>query len=367
MTITRACYATREEVRAALDVQMSAYANNKLDRHIQMGSGSVDRLCMRRFYTTYGTYQWDWPNYQYAYPWRLWLDKLELAGPPTLVVSGTFLPEPVVIPESDYLLYPTDGPPYRALQLRRDMNSSFGNNTTPQFDIGITGPFGYWLEVAPAGQLAANVASTTTGFITVTNSGALGVGDTVIAGSEQMLVTDASYINTGIDVSSGCTTASAADNTMVVPDGTQFSTQEIILVDSEWMLVQYIIANNLIVKRGFSGSVLATHSPSAPIYAQRQFSVTRGFLGTTPTTYTDGTALSIVVVPDLVKELAVAEAATALIQEPSGYAYQMVTTTNFRGVNSGGEIVEALAGLGLPDLRQRCVEAYGRQARTRVV
>jgi len=326
---------------------------------------------MRKFYPTLRSFHWDWPNYQYAYPWRLWLDQRELAGDPQnapggLIVTGSFLSPPITITPSEYLLLPEDGPPYTSLQLRRDSNAAFGYNTTPQWDIEITGYFGYWLNTQVASALAAAITSTTQQTIQVGPNGIIDAGSTLVIDSERMLVTDNQYISTGITFSSGCTTKSAADNTMVVPDGTQFSAQEVILVDSEWMLIQTIIGNNLIVKRAYSGSVLATHSPTV-IYAKRQLAVARGFLGTTAATHTNGTAVSVDVYPELVSDLALAEATVGMIQEPQGYANTQQNTYYGQVQRGQGQQKETFPGPGLPDLRNNCFEAYGRKARSRVV
>jgi hypothetical protein len=366
MAITRACYANREQVRRALDVQQSAYADTVLDRKIQAASGAVDRLCMRKFYPLTTTYNWDWPNYQYAYPWRLWLDQRELAGPPTLVQSGPFLLTPVTITSGQYLLLPQSGPPYTHMELRRDTNAAFGNNTTPQYDIQITGPFGYWLQTQQAATLASAIISSSQTNVTLTANGLVDVGNTLVIGSERMLVTDSQYVNTGISPSAGCTTSSAADNTLTVPDGTQFAAQEVILLDSEWMLIQYIIGNNLIVKRAYSGSVLATHN-LPPIMARRQLTVSRAFLGTTAATYTQGATVSIDVYPDLVTELTIAEATVGMIQGQTGYANTQQATWYGQVQRNQGQQPENFPGPGLPDLRLQCYDAYGRKVRSRVI
>lgn len=366
MAITRACYANREQVRRALDVQQSAYADTILDRKLQAASGAVDRLCMRKFYPLTTTYNWDWPNYQYAYPWRLWLDQRELAGPPTLVESGPFLNTPIIIPPSEYILLPQSGPPYTSIQLRRDTNAAFGNNTTPQYDIQITGPFGYWLQTEQVANLSTAISSASQTTVSLTANGLVDVGNTLVIGSERMLVTDSQYVSTGISPTAGCTTSSAADNTLTVPDGTQFATQEVILLDSEWMLIQSIIGNNLIVKRAYSGSVLATHS-LPPIYARRQLTVSRAFLGTAAATYLAATPVSIDVYPDLVTELTIAEAVVGLIQGSTGYANTQQVTWYGQVQRNQGQVPENFPGPGLPDLRQQCFDAYGRKARSRVV
>ena len=371
MAITRACYANREQVRRALDIQQSAYADERIDRKLMAASGSVDRLCMRKFYPLLTTYNWDWPNYQYAYPWNLWLDQRELAADPAVapggqILSGSFLPAPVIIPTGQYLLEPQDGPPFTQLQLRRDTNAAFGYNTTPQWDIQITAYFGYWLQTEVATTLAAAITSTTQRTVQVGPNSLIDAGNTLVIGNERMLVTDSLYINTTISPLSGCTNASAADNTMAVSDGTQFAQGEVILLDSEWMLIQYILGNNIIVKRAYAGSVLATHSlPN--IYAKRMLTVTRAFLGTAAATATINTPVSIDLYPDLVTDLTVAEAGVGSIQEPQGYANTQQNTYYGQVQRGQGQQKESYPGPGLPDLRNNCFEYYGRKARSRVI
>jgi hypothetical protein len=371
MAITRACYATREQVRRALDVQQSAYSDTILDRKIQAGSAAVDRLCMRKFYPLLTTYNWDWPNYQYAYPWNLWLDQRELAMDPAnapggKIVSGSFLPSPIVIPSGQYILEPQDGPPYTQLELRRDMNATFGNNTTPQWDIQITSYFGYWVQTQTASALTAAINSTSATTLSIAPNGLTDVGSTLVIDNERMLVTGNSYVSTGINPISGATNASAADNTIAVADGTQFAAQEIILLDSEWMLIQFILGNNLVVKRAYSGSVLATHSLPV-IYARRSLTVTRGFLGTTAATHLNSAPVLVDVYPDLVVDLAIAEAGVGTIQEPQGYANTQQSTWYGQTQRGQGQQKEAMPGVGLNDLRNNTFEAYGRKARSRVI
>lgn len=372
MAITRACYATRERVRRALDVQQATRSDTVIDRKLQLGSGAVDRLCMRKFYPLLTTYNWDWPNYQYAYPWRIWLDQKELAGDPAnapggKLVTGSFLPSPIQITPGQYLLEPQDGPPYTEVQLRRDTNAAFGYNTTPQWDFQMTGYFGYWLQTQVAAFLAQAITSATQTTIQMSPNSTIDVGSTLVIGSERMLVTNNQYVSTGITFISGCTNASAADNTMTVPDGTQFAEQEVILVDSEWMLILGIIGNNLIVKRAYSGSVLATHSPVL-IYAKRQLTVSRAFLGTAAaTSYPQNTSVSVDIYPELVSELTIAEAVVSLIQEPQGYANQQQSNYYGQSQRGQGQQRESFPGPGLPDLRGQTFEAYGRKARSRVV
>ena len=382
MAIYRACYVTREEVRRALDVKQAAYNNTQIDRQIQDASDSVDGLCMRVFFPTDDTRTFDWPNFQFAYPWQLWLSQSELAvSPATLVVTGTYLASPIVIPTTNYILRPAPemppsmGPPYRILELRRDLHSAFGGNTTPQNDIGITGTFGYWnkILVSPA-LLGANINASTTTITTtvgVGGVGAPGAGDMLLIDSERMILQDSQYITTGITFTSGLTSnpPSKADNTIGVPSGPAFTVGEVIVIDSEAMLIDNILGNNLVVERAWDGSALATHSATT-IFAQRQWTVTRGDLGTAAASHLQNAVISYLAIPGLVKELAVAEAIVGLTQEPGAYSYTITNTVrgdNTLGGTGHGQQREPMPGAGLPDVRARCFTRYGVKARSQVV
>lgn len=368
--IERSCYVTREEVMRALDVKPVAYNSQQIDRQIVMASETVEETCKRNFYIIDDTKLFDWPNFQYAYPWRLWLDKWELAAAPTLFVTGALLPQPIVIPAGNYICQPyNSGPPYTSIELRRDLNSSFGYNSTPQQDIGITGSFGYWVRTKPGGSITAAISTATTTTITVTSSATPGIGDTIGIDTERMIVQDRSAVNTGVSFNA-FTTASAADNVCAVADGTQFAVGEVLTVDNERMLILTIIGNNLTVKRGWDGTVLAAHT-SGTLYADRQLTVIRGANGTTAATHVINAGISVYTVPGLVKEQALAEAVIGLTQEPSAYAFDLESRSrveqNVYGGTGHGQQREPAIGIGIQDLRDRTAARYGRQMRSRVI
>lgn len=353
MTITRPCYATRDQVMRAVDIKFTAYIRDQVDRAISDASETIDGLCHRRFYNLNETHYWDWPNYQYSYPWRIWLDQAELAdvtaNVPVVTSGGT------VIPAGEIFWKPWNyGPPFYAIELDRSSNAAFGVGSTPQRDVAITGTFGYWAKTVPSGTVAANATSSAT-QIQVSNGSTQSVGDVLIDGTESMLVTEQSMVSTGVSFA-GMSTASAADNTVAVADGTKFNINEVLLADSERVLVWDINGNTLLVKRAWDGTVLAAHT-SAVLYANRLLTVTRGFGGTTAHSLTLGDSLSIQAIPGLVKNLAIAEAVTTVLQETSAYA-----------VASVGESTGSLStGTGLADMRDQVFTRYGRKARRRVI
>jgi len=356
MAVTEPCYASREDVKQALDIKQTTRNDAQVDRAIQAASRSVESLMHRVFYPTITTKLFDWPSFQGTYPWKLYFDASDVAdvtaNVPVVTSGGN------VIPAADVFWGPWNyAPPYTFLELDRSTSASFGQGSTPQRDIAITGTFGYWTNTGAAGALAVALTDTTGTAVVVTNGAAVGVGDNILVGSERMLVTDKTMVSsTQTQQGSGVSTANVADVTLAVTDGTKFFVGEIVLLDSERMLIVDIAGNNLTVKRAWDGSVLAAHS-GATVYVLRTLTVTRGVLGTTAATHLISAAVSVALVPSLIKELAVAEALNDLLQESAGYAR---TQGNGAGAQSN-------IGMSLNSIRSRALAQYGRQARTRVV
>lgn len=355
MAVTNACYCTREEVQRTLDITPSQLDNVRIDRAIESAREVIDGLTHRRFHNVIETRYFDWPNYQYAYPWRVWMDAAELAdvtvNVPVVTTGGTVIPAANLFWGNP--TYATA--PFNYVEINRATNSSFGVSTTPQRDIAITGTFGYWIKTVPAGALAAAVTDTTGTSVTVTSSASPGVGDVMTVDSESMLVADRNWVTTTQTQSSGVSTALASDNALTVSGGT-FYAGETLLLDSEQMLVLSVNSSVLTVKRAWNGTVLATHS-SATIYAGRLLTVVRGFGGTTAATHSNSAAVVIAMIPPGIKTLAIAEAENTLLQGLSGYA---------REVGEPGANQPATGG-SLPDLRSQVYTQYGRKSRRRVI
>ena len=358
MAITTPTYATRDEVKQALDIKETARTNGQVDRAIEAASRAVEGLLRRTFYPQIDTRYVDWPNFQGTYPWKVYLDAAELAdvtvNVPVVTSGGN-----VINNANIFWGNPRYTPPYTVFELNRSSNATFGQGNTPQRDIAITGTFGYWIKTSSAGALAAAVTDTTGTALTVTaaTTVAVGVGDNILIDSERFLVVEKVMSSTGqTQQGSGVSTAVNNDVTLAVTDGTKYAVGDILLLDSERMLVVDIAANNLTVKRAWDGSVLATHS-GATVYAQRTLTVTRGALGTTAATHSNAAAISLHVVPGLVKNLAVAEAINMVLQEQGGYAR----------VQGQGAGAQTNIGTSLDAIRKQAVAQYGRKARQRTI
>jgi hypothetical protein len=340
----------------AADIKLGVNTIEVVDRANESAADNIDGMMGRRFYCVIENNKWDWPNFQFAYPWRLWFDRSEIAdiaNPAPVVNSGG-----VVISNNDILYGPwRDAPPYRNMELNRAHNAAFGNGPTPQQEISITALFGFWNRQAVAGTLALAISSTSITTATVSNGATPGVGDVLIVDSERMLVQDRSYVTSGqTQQGTGCSTAQNSDNALAVTDGTKFSPFETVVLDQERMFVYQIIGNVLTVKRGYDGTVLATHE-AATVYSARQLTVTRGDFGTTAATHSQNVSVSSQLVPPLIRDLALAEASVQAAQELGLYS------------DTQGESGATTSGLGasLADKWEEAEVRYSRQIRTRVI
>ena len=352
MAISTPCYCTRSDVKAALDLKETSRSNTLVDNAIEAASRDIENLANRVFYPTDGTRKFDWPNYQRARPWRLWLNQNDLISLSSVTSGGVAIPVNQVFPEPV-----NSGPPYTYIELDISTSAAFSGGSTPQHAIVMTGTWGFSATTSPAGALGAAMVDTTGTVAQVTDSSQLGVGSVIVIGTERLLVTDRSMITTGqTQQGAGAGTAVNSDVSLTVTDGTKYFIGEVLLLDAERMLVVDVAANVLTVKRAWDGSILATHS-GATIFALRNLTVTRGALGTTAATHLNASAISRYTYPALVVELAIAEAENTILQKTAGYA---------RTVGEGDSL-RLISGAGLAELRARVKAAYGRKARQRAV
>lgn len=342
-------YANVEDVENALDVFETTRARSQIRRVLQSATDSVETLLARRFYPEIRTQTFRWYDElgTVDQPWAIWLDRHEV----TAVTSVTTGADNSVIPPSGYFLKPDDGAPYTHLELDTEGSFTFDTRAAYQNSITIAGTFGYWDKTAPAGTLVGSIDNSTTS-ITASDGSKVGVGDLLSIGSERVVVTGRSWIDSGETLTADA--SAAGSDSITVSDGTVFNADEIVMVDSERMLITDITGDVLTVKRAWNGSPLAAHSTSARVYVSRALTVTRGVLGTGAASHTDGGALAKFYVPDLVRDLTIAEAMAQLIQERTSYARTI----------GAGEGEREVRGVGLADLRERAVCSYGRKKGT---
>lgn len=350
-------YATREAVKAALDIKLTARSNAAVDRAIQAASRNVEALCHRRFYPEQATRYFDWPD-QYARPWRLWLDDSELIEL-TAATSGG-----VTLSTADIFLEPNrTGPPYNRVELDISTNAAFSAGSTTQRDIALTGLWGYRNDESPAGTATAAASSGATTLL-VSDSSVVGVGQLVRCGTERLIVTDASMVSTGQTLQAPLT-EKMNDQILQTADGTAYHVGEVLLLDAERVRVDDIAGNNLIVKRGWDGTTNTAHTGST-IYAPRSLTVTRGALGTTAAGISQGAQLYRWDPPGPLQALTIAEAVINLLQDSSGYARVTGVGTAARQVG-GGTNTKTSYGAGIEGLREQVYTTLGRKARVRAV
>jgi hypothetical protein len=351
--MTQPWYATREEIKAELDVKETARANSRIDRALDDASRAVEALCHRAFYPTVATKSFDFPGSQYARPWRLWLDANELISVTSLSSGG------VTIAASDYFLEPNQyGPPYNRIEIDLDSSAAFSSGDTHQRAIQITGLWGYRLDETSVGATAEALDASETGIdVDAATSAAVGVGSLLRIDSERVIVTGRSQLDTGQTLGGTGLTAQNNSVTVTVQSGSAFAAGETILIDGERMRVDDVAGNTLVVTRAWDGSTIAAHSVGAVIYAPRTLTVERGALGTTAATHTSAAAIHRFEPPGPVRQFVIAEALNDLLQGRAGYA---------RTAGSG-EGEREVTGRGLKELRERVYASHGRKARMRGV
>ncbi len=378
MAVSRPCYCSRDDVKVALDFEITAPDDARIDRALQSIAQTIEGHLHRYFYPNDFTCYLDWPNYQYAYPWRYWFDQ---SGAHDLwVMTQLQSPAGVSIPLWQVMPEPANrkpGFPYTRMDLDRSTVAAWGAGPTPQHSIWVTGTWG-WYDPQPAGTLTASCAGTDA-TIAVSDGSQAGAGDLLIldagtaaapfpsypatAGAlgaltgERVIVTGKSASATGLTQSgTGCGSASASDNALSTTGSGALNVGEVILLATEQMLITDITAGVATVKRAWNGTVLASHS-AATVYAYRTLSVRRGQLGTAAAGHAQNATVSKHQPPALIRDLAIAECLNRVLQETSGYAR----------VAGSGEAAMPAPGAGLADLWDEAETVYARKARSRAI
>lgn len=341
------CYTTREAVQQALDSKQTARNATRIDECIASSSRDVEGLTHRLFYPWTGTRYKDWPSSR-STSWRVWLDEDEVVSASAVTSGGTAL--------TGYFLEPANHPPYDRIEIDRGSTGAFSSGNTSQRSLAITGVFmGCVLRETSAGTLASSIGSSDAA-LTVSDGSLVGVGSLIRIDSERLQVFEKTAVDTTQTINADLL-SSAGAVTVAVDDGTTVHVGEVLLIDSERMFVVDVAGNNVTVKRAWDGSVLATHSTGAALYALRRCSVTRGVLGTTAAAHSGAAAILAHAAPSLVRELTTAYTMTALLQGSSSYSLVVGSADSQREAS----------GRAIRLLEQNVMRAYGRQARTRTV
>lgn len=324
-------YATVEQLQAAADFKTTAYETDRLKRHLLAASRQIEERFHRRFYPLTQTVTYTDPPT--VTPRRtqnagFWLEDDLLA-----LTAATV--DDVAQTVADIELYPSAyGPPYSWIGLTGS-------------DIDVTGRWGYSEDSEFVGIITENLGAST-GAVDINDGAAaeIGILDLIKINDEQILVTGKTWKDTG-DNTSGALTADVSDTTVTAGD--DYTVGELILIDSERMLIVDKTGSDLTVKRGWDGSVLAAHSSGADVYAQRTINIDRGAAGTTAAAHSSNDQINRSVPPQAITELCIAEALVKYAQETAGYA---------RTIGSGDNERES-KGPGLAQAR-RDAEPYRR-------
>lgn len=334
-------YASLEDVMGAADVADSAHLHAEVARNCDAAAAFITALTKRRFYPEVATRYFEWPQDRGQSSRRLYLDQNELAAKPTAVVTGVGDAD-TSIPLQYVNLAPAEEPgPYDTLVLDDKSPVVFQRGSTPERSIAVTGEF---ISCPIVEERAAVTASTLTGTtVDVSSSAKIGTGTLLRVGAERLVVTARSWLSTG-NVEPITIAKDMAVTSFAVTSGASYEVGEEILLDAERMKITGIAGDTLLVRRAVNGSVLAAHTGTVEVYAQRRLTVDRAQLGTTALdTVSTGDTVWKFRFPGLVTQLFVAEAIVAQIQGSSGWA---------RTAGSGDNTVESL-GKGLVDLRKQ--------------
>lgn len=301
-------YSTVESVKAALNYTETARNELQIREELESASREIEGRFHRKFYPFQDTRVFDWPNFQYAAPYRLYLDDSEVISVDEIRTGS------IVIPPSDFFLEPSNlGPPFKRVDLNIDTSATFGEGSTHQQDIQIDGLFGYTNNESPAGALETTINNTTT-TVDVSNSAVVGIRSIIRIDDERIIVDAKRALDTGQTLA-----ANISDNvatvTVPVSDGSVFNVEEVILIDAERMRIVDIAANNLIVKRAWDGSVLASHTAGATVFAPRRLTVERGALGTTAASHTAPATIRKFLVPGAISSLCLSQTIVNLVNK----------------------------------------------------
>jgi hypothetical protein len=322
-------------------------SNQRIDRAIAAASLAIDGAMNRTFYPFLGTFYFPWPNFQYAYAWQLWFEQHDCVSVTSVVCNG------VTIPSNNYYLEPVNsGPPFMYLELNLETNAAFAGPL--QRTIAITGKWSYSNTEDVVGALSVQLNGTDTLVTSVTWSTArIGVGDILRIDTEYLIVTERSYVAVGQNLGGTGVTALKSDTFLTVANGATFSPDEIIVIDSEKMLVTDVIGNGLVVERAYDGSVLAAHVAGTAIYARIGVQLARGQLGSVAAVHAIASTVYKFVIPALINQLCIAESLSSVLQEVAGYS---------RTIGSG-DSARAASGKGLADIRDQAAQAHARLGR----
>lgn len=352
----RTVYATVEKVMRVTDVKATAFNTDDILDALISASGDVDNLVKigdatrPGFAPWTGTIAFDWPapvNNANAY--RFWLNQFRLHSLTSAVSGGTDISD-------DVLLWPPSGAPYSAVEVDTETSSALEAGTgSGQRSLSLAGVWGIVGRdrTKTTWTLSASIDSDDE---TATLLAPVGVGSSILIGSERMNVISRSWGDSGQTATA--LTAQMNDQAITVSTGSAFLAGEELLIDGERVLVREISGNALTVQRAVGGSTLAAHSNGATIHWARVCGIERATLGTTAASHSSAAQISIYEPPALASQLTVAYAIDRRALETVGYARSLGHIKDRR--QSFATIGGDTGAVSIPALEGRVISAFGR-------
>lgn len=344
-------YATREQVKSTVDAKETARNNAQIDRALDAATDSIVRLMRRRFEPMVDTRLYGWPRHVDPSSGSRVLSLDEGGMVSDYLVSYTEITvDGIGVDGAHVTLLPANaGPPYTAIEVDSTV-TLLGD--TERRAVGVSGVFGDRTDDLPVGALSANLNSGASSTASVSWTTAnIGVGDILRIDAERLIVADRTMVDSTQNLGGAGLTAAVNHVTVPVSNGTGFAAGEVILIESERMLVVDIAGSNLTVRRAWDGSTLATHAAGVDIYTLTGVELDRGQLGTVDADHLAGATIYRHRFPALINQLCVAEAIVAIQQETSAYAR----------VVGADDAKRDAAGGGIEDLRRRAYQAHARK------
>src|SRR5882762_10294767 len=313
-------YASMEDVKRAADISSSAGKDAEVMQALDESSDAVEKLCRRVFYPTVATRQFPWPQ-----DWTQNARILELGKNELISVSSVVNGDGQTVAPSSISLHPADtGPPYSTVLNTDAFLAATAFPLAMGASITVSGTYGHKINEQSVATTTTNLSGTT---VTVNNSSKLGIGSLIRIGNERLVITAKGWTDSLNAVPITLTNLSS-DDTFTVTSGASYFIGEMLLIESERMIIRDIVGNKLIVKRAVDGTVLNAHTTITLVNVARLLTVERAVLGTTAIDTPSPTAVQLFVFPPLVRRLARAEALNALQQDSASYAHMAGSTSD---------------------------------------
>uniref|UniRef100_A0A6M3XQC0 Putative tail protein n=1 Tax=viral metagenome TaxID=1070528 RepID=A0A6M3XQC0_9ZZZZ len=289
-----------------------------IDRIIEAQSRQIDRVTRRFFIPRTETRLYRWPPIlsfgRYSRSIVLWLDQ-DLLSVTTLQTKAQDA-SPTTIAATDYFTEPNNlGPPYDRIEIDQSSDAAWESGDTPQRSISVTGSWGYGNDTRSAGTVSSGLASDAAATSMVcSDSSLIGVGNTLLIGTEQIFVKDKINAALAAILIDGALTATQSQVTVTVDTGHGLVAGEVIMVGSERMYIEAVSTNDLTVVRAYDGSVLAAHANDTTVHVFRTLTIERGINGTTAAVHANAAAISVYEPPFDIVDWCVAEVLAAYAQ-----------------------------------------------------